>query len=87
MPTSSPLAALKARRVAVEQELSKVEAQIAKDYAFLTAPPPPTNNRFENILSVASRAWFVADGVMTGYKLFCRLNGLTGIFRRKKSKR
>lgn len=87
MPTSSPLATLKARRAAVEQELRQVEERIAKDYVYLTTPPPPIDNRFENMLSVASRAWFVADGVITGYKLFRRLNGLASLFRRKKSKR
>lgn len=41
----------------------------------------------ETLMSTATRAWWIFDGALTGYKLFRRLRGFTGLFGKRKGRR
>lgn len=66
------------------EEMSKAKQAFINDYETFTAPPPPANNRFEQAMQTASKAWSIADGVILGYKLYKRFNVLFGGKRRKR---
>lgn len=88
MTTSSPsLIALQLRKVQVQRKLRAVEAEMVEDYQQLVSPPVPTGNRIENVMQTASRAWWLVDGALTGYKLMRRLGGFARLFSSKKGKR
>ena len=61
----------------VQKELKRLEQTIAEDFNELTAPPPPSNNKLETMISVA----------MVGYKLFQRFGKATRGFSRGRRKR
>ena len=71
----------------VQKELKRLEQTIAEDFNELTAPPPPSNNKLETMISVASRAWSIFDGAMMGYKLFQRFGKDTRGFSRGRRKK
>lgn len=71
----------------VQKELKRLEQTIAEDFNELTAPPPPSNNKLETMISVASRAWSIFDGAMVGYKLFQRFGIATRGFSRGRRKK
>ena len=71
----------------VQKELKRLEQTIAEDFNELTAPPPPSNNKLETMISVASRAWSIFDGAMVGYKLFQRFGKATRGFSRGRRKK
>lgn len=66
------------------EDLQKAKQTVIDQYDTLTAPPPPANNRFEQALQTASKAWSIADGVIMGYKLYKRFNSLFGKGRRRR---
>lgn len=66
------------------EEMSNAKQAFMNDYETFTAPPPPANNRFEQAMQTASKAWSIADGVILGYKLYKRFNVLFGGKRRKR---
>lgn len=72
MTTTNTIERIRWERKRVQKELKHLEQVIADDYNELTAPPPPSNNKLETMVSVASRAWNIFDGAMMGYKLFRR---------------
>ena len=72
MTTTNTIERIRWERKRVQKELKHLEQVIADDYNELTAPPPPSNNKLETMVSVASRAWNIIDGAMIGYKLFRR---------------
>lgn|GEM_PF-335481 len=72
MTTTNTIERIRWERKRVQKELKHLEQVIADDYNELTAPPPPSNNKLETMISVASRAWNIFDGAMMGYKLFRR---------------
>lgn len=72
MTTTNTIERIRWERKRVQKELKHLEQVIADDYNELTAPPPPSNNKLETMVSVASRAWNIFDGAMIGYKLFRR---------------
>lgn len=85
MTTSlSTLAALQLRQTAVLRKLRKIEDEIVADYQQLVAPAKPSSNKVETFVQSASRAWFVVDGVLTGYKLMRRFGGISRMFSSKK---
>lgn len=69
------------RPVPTEEEMMEARRQMMSDYDTLTAPPPPAANAFEQAMQTASKAWTIADGLVTGYKLYKRFRG---IFRRRR---
>lgn len=66
------------------QEMEEAKQAMMDDYETLTAPPPPANNKFEQAMQTASKAWSIADGVIMGYKLYRKFGWLFG---RKKKRR
>ena len=74
MTTTNTIERIRWERKRVQKELKQLEQVIADDYNELTAPPPPSNNKLETMVSVASRAWNIFDGAMMGYKLFRRFS-------------
>lgn len=72
MTTTNTIERIRWERKRVQKELKHLEQVISDDYNELTAPPPPSNNKLETMVSVASRAWNIFDGAMIGYKLFRR---------------
>ena len=72
MTTTNTLERIRWERKRVQKELEQLEQVIADDFHELTAPPPPSNNKLEAMIGVASRAWSIFDGAMMGYKLFRR---------------
>ena len=70
MTTTNTIERIRWERKRVQKELKHLEQVIADDYNELTAPPPPSNNKLETMVSVASRAWNIFDGAMMGYKPF-----------------
>lgn len=71
------------RPAPTDQQIAEARQNVIDDYTTLTAPPPPANNKFEQAMQTASKAWSIADGVITGYKLYKRFGG---IFRGKRHK-
>lgn len=65
------------------EEMKKAKQAVMDDYESFTAPPPPANNRFEQAMQTASKAWSIADGVIMGYKLYRRFNKFFGGKRRR----
>lgn len=78
------LADVQHRHAELKAQIRELEDEIAVDYAQLFAPPPPTDNKLEVFVQTASRAWSIADGVMTGYKLMRRLGKVTSWFSKRK---
>lgn len=66
------------------EQLNEAKQAFVDDYESLTAPPPPANNRFEQAMQTASKAWSIADGVIMGYKLYRKFGHFFG--RKKKRK-
>lgn len=66
------------------EEIKVAKQAMMNDYDTLVAPPPPANNKFEQAMQTASKAWSIADGVIMGYKLYRKFGGM---FRRKKKRR
>lgn len=52
------------------QEMEEARQAFVSEYEELTAPAPAPNNRFEQAMQTASKAWSLADGLILGYKLF-----------------
>lgn len=65
------------------EEMKKAKQAFMNDYETFAAPPPPANNRFEQAMQTASKAWSIADGVILGYKLYKRFNKVLGKKRRR----
>lgn len=65
------------------EDIKKAKQAVMDDYESFTAPPPPANNRFEQAMQTASKAWSIADGVIMGYKLYRRFNKFFGGKRRR----
>lgn len=86
MSTTSTLERIRWERKRVQKELRLLEQAIADDFNELTAPPPPSSNKLEAMVSVASRAWSIFDGAMMGYKLFQRFSKATRVFSKGKRK-
>lgn len=86
MPTTDTLAKIQWERKRVQKELKRLEGIIADDFNELTAPSPPTSNKLEAAVNMASRAWSIFDGAMMGYKLFQRFSKVTRVFSRSKRK-
>ena len=72
------------RQKRLQVELQKLGEEISDDLATLTAPPAGDSNVMETFMSAATRAWWLFDGVLTGYKLFRRLHGFAGFFGRRR---
>lgn len=75
------------RRKQLQAELQKVGEEISDDLSTLMAPPAGDGNVMETFVSTATRAWWLFDGVLTGYKLFRRLSGFAGFFGKRKHRR
>ena len=75
------------RQKRLKIELQKLGEEISDDFATLTAPPAGDGNVMETFMSTATRAWWLFDGVLTGYKLFRRLSGFAGFFGKRKLRR
>lgn len=67
-----------------EQEMKEAKQAMMDEYDSLTAPPPPANNKFEQAMQTASKAWSIADGIIMGYKLYRKFSS---IFGRKRKRR
>lgn len=52
------------------EQMEEARQAFVSDYESLTAPPPAPNNRFEQAMQTASKAWSIADGLILGYKLY-----------------
>ena len=50
-------------------------------------PHGAAGRRQQTLMSTATRAWWIFDGALTGYKLFRRLRGFTGFFGKRKGRR
>lgn len=66
------------------EEMEKAKQAMMDDYETLTAPPPPANNKFEQAMQTASKAWSIADGVIMGYKLYRKFGSLFGRRKRRR---
>lgn len=86
MSTNNTLEKIRWERKRVQKELKRLERAIADDFNELTAPPPPTSNKLEAAVNMATRAWSIFDGAMMGYKLFKRFGKATRVFSRGKRK-
>lgn len=87
MSTYISLEQVRWRQKRLQLELQKVGEEISKDLTTLTASPAGDSNVLETLMSTATRAWWVFDGALTGYKLFRRLRGFTGLFGKRKGRR
>ena len=75
------------RQKRLQVELEKLGEEISDDLATLTAPPAGDSNVMETFISTATRAWWIFDGALTGYKLFRRLHGFAGFFGKSQRRR
>lgn len=75
------------RRRRLDIELDKLGQEISEDLTALTAPPAGNGNVMETFMSTATRAWWIVDGALTGYKLLRRLRGFSGLFGMGKRRR
>lgn len=66
-----------------KQQMTELEQAIADDYSSLLSPATPANNRLEQAVNAASRAWSIADAVFLVYKLYNKFGGNTRKKRRK----
>ena len=87
MSTYISLEQVRWRQKRLQLELQKVGEEISKDLTTLTAPPAGDSNVLETLMSTATRVWWILDGALTGYKLFRRLRGFTGLFGKRKGRR
>lgn len=68
------------------EQMEEAKQAFVSEYSSLTAPPPAPNNRFEQAMQTASKAWSIADGLILGYKLYRKFGSFFSRSGKKKRK-
>lgn len=83
----STLSYLDMRKKHLQQELRMVEQELVSDYKQLLSPANASASRSETFLRTASRAWFLVDGALAGYKVVRRIGGIASLFSSSKKRK
>ncbi len=66
-----------AHREHINVQLRQAEQELERDYRQIFLEEKPSSTPVEHWMGMASKAWFVFDGALAGYKLFQRMKSFT----------